>query len=99
VNDADRRLAVTLFDIAVELERRHPWRRDAACREHPELDWFPRPGRRDYGAQARAVCDGCAVRVECLAFALEHNLRDGTWGGHTFHRGQHWPALPTSTAA
>lgn len=55
------------------------WRHDADCQHvDPEL-FFPDSG--DYRA-AKAVCNGCPVRVECLQHALKHE-RDsmGVWGG------------------
>jgi len=58
------------------------WRLRAACRgEDPEL-FFP-PGREDgpgWGARARAVCRRCAVRRDCLAYALAAP-EEGVWGG------------------
>ena len=53
--------------------------RDAACVEHPEIDWFPAKGATT--AAAKAVCRGCLVRAECLEYALELDIRDGIWGG------------------
>jgi WhiB family redox-sensing transcriptional regulator len=32
-------------------------------------------------APAKAVCAGCAVRIECLEYALAMNERFGIWGG------------------
>lgn len=57
------------------------WMKDAACQEHPEID-FLGPKR----VAALAVCASCLVRSECLTFALEKDMRDGVWGGLT--RGQ-----------
>lgn len=51
--------------------------RDAACREHPELTWFPERGQ-DIRA-ARAVCAGCLVRPECSEYGRRE--RYGVWGG------------------
>ncbi len=34
-------------------------------------------------AEARAVCEGCYVRVACLEHALASHERDGVWGGAT----------------
>ncbi|MDX6335165.1 MAG: WhiB family transcriptional regulator, redox-sensing transcriptional regulator, partial [Streptosporangiaceae bacterium] len=31
--------------------------------------------------EAKKVCRGCEVRVECLEYALEHDERFGIWGG------------------
>jgi WhiB family redox-sensing transcriptional regulator len=57
------------------------WHADAACKEHPEVAFFPPLG--ETAEAARAVCAGCLVRVECLAAALEEPLTQGVWGGTT----------------
>ena len=31
--------------------------------------------------QAKAVCNVCSVRGECLSYAIEHGERHGVWGG------------------
>jgi hypothetical protein len=51
---------------------------DAACREHPEIDFFPAVG--DTAADAKRICAGCLVRAECLEYALAGCER-GVWGG------------------
>ena len=40
-------------------------------------------GRRGMGeiVAARTLCEDCAVRAECLAYALDHHPQAGTWGG------------------
>jgi hypothetical protein len=40
-------------------------------------------GRRGMGeiVAARTLCEACAVRTECLAYALDHHPQAGTWGG------------------
>ncbi len=60
------------------LTRRPTWMRDAACREHPDVSFYPELGQSL--EPARAVCAGCLVRGECLEHALEHGER-GVWGG------------------
>ena len=30
---------------------------------------------------AQRVCEGCAVRIECLEYALLHRIEHGVWGG------------------
>lgn len=59
----------------------HPpaWHADAACRDHPELSWFP--DRGEDLRPARAVCASCLVRSECLSAALEDAYTNGVWGG------------------
>jgi WhiB family redox-sensing transcriptional regulator len=69
-----------------ELIHRPRWHADALCREHPQINWFPRKGEAN-GA-ARAVCSRCPVRGECLAFALAYDDAErlhGIWGGTTAH--------------
>jgi WhiB family redox-sensing transcriptional regulator len=62
------------------------WRDRAACRgEDPEL-FFPIGSTgRDYDKQvedAKAVCSGCPVRIECLDWAYRTRA-DGIYGGTT----------------
>jgi hypothetical protein len=33
--------------------------------------------------QAKRVCTGCPVKIECLAAALDNGGEDGVWGGMT----------------
>ncbi len=55
---------------------------DAACKgiSYPDV-FYPEPG--EYAslvlAQAKSVCAECPVRVECLAWAIEHK-EEGTTG-------------------
>jgi WhiB family redox-sensing transcriptional regulator len=60
------------------------WRRRAACRDvAPDL-FFPvgvtGPAVAHIAA-AKAVCEACPVRLECLEFALSTNQEYGVWGG------------------
>lgn len=56
------------------------WRIRAAC-----CDLGPFAGQHVLSSAAehlaRAVCEACPVREECLAFALAHGVRHGIWGG------------------
>lgn len=60
------------------------WRDDAACRDtDPDL-FFPvgtTGAAVDQIAAAKTVCQSCAVRSECLDFALLTNQDSGVWGG------------------
>ncbi len=60
------------------------WRSDAACRDtDPEL-FFPvgKTGAAiDHIARAKAVCQTCAVSIECLEYSLMTNQDAGIWGG------------------
>ena len=62
----------------------YSWRRSSLCRDtDPEL-FFP-VGTTGQALrqidEAKDVCSECAVRTECLQFALETNQDSGIWGG------------------
>lgn len=55
------------------------WYAQAECRGHAALFFTD-----EYGARpARAICEVCPVRVECLEYALDQKIEDGVWGGMT----------------
>jgi WhiB family redox-sensing transcriptional regulator len=54
------------------------WTSRAACKGLPTEVFFPDHYRYD---TARAVCSGCQVKGECLAFALEMRINKGMFGG------------------
>ncbi|WP_245161058.1 WhiB family transcriptional regulator [Blastococcus sp. CT_GayMR16] len=55
------------------------WRQDALCAETDPEAFFPEKGGST--REAKRVCTGCAVRVECLESALTNDERFGIWGG------------------
>ena len=62
------------------------WRAGAACLSaDPDL-FFPisaaGPAEQQI-TRAKRLCAGCAVRRECLEFALAHDQMYGIWGGTT----------------
>jgi WhiB family redox-sensing transcriptional regulator len=69
---------IQLDDLA-NLLRRPAWTADAACKEHPYVEFFPRRGAST--KEAKAVCAGCLVREDCLAFAYSSGDHVGIWGG------------------
>jgi WhiB family transcriptional regulator, redox-sensing transcriptional regulator len=86
--DADPRLAPILAGIVEQVIRSvPPWQADAACREHPDVNFFPARGESE--DPARDVCSGCLVRVECLTYALDSDENVGIWGG-TSERQRRW---------
>jgi WhiB family redox-sensing transcriptional regulator len=62
------------------------WRAASACLSaDPEL-FFPMPRGAQSERQTRAalqVCAGCAVRQQCLEFAMRAPEMNGIWGGTT----------------
>jgi len=57
------------------------WRTFSVCRSHPTQWWFA-GGNREI-AQAKEICSGCSVQVECLEFALARPDLTGIWAGTT----------------
>lgn len=55
------------------------WRDRARCIGMDFDLFFPARGASTF--EAKAVCEGCAVRAECLEFALETDQKFGIWGG------------------
>lgn len=76
----------TRYRVIGLLGPREHWRSLAACRSaDPDL-FFPISSSGPSAAQvaqAKAVCAGCPVRRECLAFALRTQQVYGIWGGLT----------------
>jgi WhiB family transcriptional regulator, redox-sensing transcriptional regulator len=64
------------FDL-IALLKPPAWHADAACKEHPELTWFPEHGGDVCGP--KTVCERCLVKSECLTAGLEEN--HGVWAG------------------
>lgn len=65
----------------VFFDAREPWYEEAACTSYPAEVFFP-PSEVPLAANpAKAVCEGCPVRTECLSFALETAQAEGVWGG------------------
>lgn len=56
------------------------WRLQAACRGRSTSTFYPAPYDRRALPVLRRFCAGCAVNVQCLAYALEHHER-GVWAG------------------
>jgi WhiB family redox-sensing transcriptional regulator len=55
------------------------WQLDALCAETDPESFFPDKGGST--REAKRVCTGCAVRTECLEYALSNDERFGIWGG------------------
>lgn len=68
---------VAAHHAAARGERR--WQENANCLGvDPDL-FFPERGAST--REAKAVCRGCEVRVECLEYALAYGEKFGIWGG------------------
>ncbi|WP_311835996.1 WhiB family transcriptional regulator [Cellulomonas fimi] len=56
------------------------WTARGACLDLAPDDLFVQGAAQ---RSARAVCQGCIVRLECLADALDNRVEFGVWGGMT----------------
>lgn len=54
------------------------WGARAICRTVDPEELFVEGAAQN---RAKAVCTGCPVRTECLAYALDHRIEHGIWGG------------------
>ncbi len=63
------------------------WQARAACRGPNTLIFFPpshferKDDREAREAKAKAICASCAVRRDCLDYALRIREPHGIWGG------------------
>lgn len=55
------------------------WQDYGNCRGADADLFFPERGAST--RRAKAICDGCPVRGECLDYALAHGEKFGIWGG------------------
>ena len=70
-------LAELAANAAESTDRR--WQERANCLGvDPDL-FFPERGAST--REAKSVCRGCEVRLECLEYALGHGEKFGIWGG------------------
>lgn len=62
------------------------WQLRAACRGEHSQAFFPPDGERRLRrtireTYAKAICEGCPVRADCLEHSLVARERYGVWGG------------------
>ena len=56
------------------------WTKHAVCRKTDPDELFVQGAAQN---RAKAVCSGCPVRAECLAYGLDNRVEFGVWGGMT----------------
>jgi len=65
---------------------RTDWRDDASCRDADADLFFPvgtmGPARRQID-EAKRICRACPAQAACLAWAIDHGITSGVWGGTT----------------
>jgi WhiB family transcriptional regulator, redox-sensing transcriptional regulator len=55
--------------------------REARCREDPDLFYSD---KLHHQIEAKKICSGCPIRVECLTAAIKTGESWGVWGGRFF---------------
>ena len=71
------------------------WRTQAACQGefgslfYPPLRTDKKSAKSARVQRAKAVCEGCPVRTDCLDHAVRSGERHGVWGGLTDVERQH----------
>ncbi|KQS73407.1 transcription factor WhiB [Modestobacter sp. Leaf380] len=55
------------------------WQERALCAETDPEAFFPEKGGST--REAKKICTGCEVKLECLEYALGKDERFGIWGG------------------
>lgn len=55
------------------------WQEQALCAQTDPEAFFPEKGGST--REAKAICQSCEVRAECLEYALLNDERFGIWGG------------------
>ncbi|MFF2376438.1 WhiB family transcriptional regulator [Streptomyces xiamenensis] len=56
------------------------WSKNGICRKTDPDELFVQGAEQN---RAKAVCTGCPVKTECLAYGLDHRIEFGVWGGMT----------------
>ena len=57
------------------------WRAGALCAQRDPNLWFA-VGAIEH-KEAKRICRGCPVRVDCLVYAMDEPVDHGIWGGLT----------------
>lgn len=57
---------------------------DLPCTDNPDLFFAEAPADLE---QAKALCQGCRARIDCLRGALERREHGGVWGGELLLHG------------
>lgn len=70
----------SLFTKWSELPLAH-WMDRAACKGKDPATFFPPNGHNLLTRPAFETCNSCPVQLECLNYALDHNIDHGIWGG------------------
>lgn len=71
----------SLRDLADALFSHPEWHDEARCNGVNGDMFFPERGEAT--EEAKRICFYCPVKLECLTYALDKNIKVGTWGGRS----------------
>lgn len=64
----------------------YAWMDDAACKGQPLQAFFYESSESLNELPGVSICNGCTVRAECLAYAVEKDVTHGVFGGLTYYQ-------------
>jgi WhiB family transcriptional regulator, redox-sensing transcriptional regulator len=82
--DKDAEQGMAASGIAALFNTEIPVGLDLPCTDDPELFFAEAPADVE---EAKALCQGCRIRVACLEGALDRREPWGVWGGELLLRG------------
>lgn len=70
-----------IFDLGYGFadQSRLSWMEEALCAQTDPDIFYPEKGGST--APATSICENCAVRAQCLEYAVSNDIRHGIWGG------------------
>lgn len=73
--------AAALFDAILprQAEPEDCWQDQALCAQVDAELFYPEKGGST--REAKSICAGCPVRMECLEYAMDRGEHFGIWGG------------------
>jgi hypothetical protein len=79
------------FDLFQFIQRQQPtFFAGASCKGMDANLFHPGQGKAQDLKKALAICEGCAVRRDCLIYAVDNNERVGVWGGTSSRQRLRW---------
>jgi WhiB family transcriptional regulator, redox-sensing transcriptional regulator len=60
---------------------RESWKEEANCLGANPTLFFPDNNDTSTAAEAKLVCAGCVVRLQCAEYAVDNRINHGIWGG------------------
>ena len=69
-----------------DVVRSSEWMSSAACKDVGPDPFYVEAPHTHAGDEARAICEACPVRRQCLDYAIANHEPAGIWGGKTWRQ-------------